>query len=89
LKSISNLNCPGDLPSHTPVQEWHIQHLTALLQRKSLTHNYLGGIKKFSIVSALLSCSMASVELLFMLGPTCECPTAAVKYVIVAREMLL
>lgn len=61
----------------------------ALLQRKRLTHNYLGEIQKFTIVSARLSCSVASVELLFVPGPTCECPTVAVKYIIVAHEMLL
>lgn len=69
--------------------EWHIQHIMAPLQRKSLTHNYLGEIQKFTIVSAWLSCSVASVELLFMPGPTCECPRVAVKYIIVTHEMLL
>lgn len=67
LQSISNLNCPANLPPHTPVQEWHIQHLMGLLQRKHLTHSYLGEIQKFTIVSARLSCSLASVELLFSL----------------------
>lgn len=67
LQSISNLNCPADLPPHTPVQEWHIQHPMGLLQRKHLTHSYLGEIQKFTIVSVRLSCSMASVKLLFSL----------------------
>lgn len=67
LQSISNLNCPADLPPHTPIQEWHIQHLMGLLQRKHLTHSYLGEIQKSTIVSAWLSCSVASVELLFSL----------------------
>lgn len=65
LQSISSFNCPADLPPCTPIQEWHIQHLMDLLQRKHLTHSYLGEIQKFTIVSAVLSCSVASVELLF------------------------
>lgn len=67
LRSISNFNCPADLPPHTPIQEWHIQHLMGPLQRKHLTHSNLGEIQKFPIVSARLSCSLASVELLFSL----------------------
>lgn len=34
LQTISNLSCPADLPPHTPIQEWHIQHLMGPLQRK-------------------------------------------------------
>lgn len=61
----------------------------APLQRKCLTHNCLGEAQKFTIVPAQLSCSTASLELLFMPGPTCKCLTVAVKYIIVAHEMLL
>lgn len=52
-------------------------------QRKTLTHNCLDGVQTFTIVSARLSCSTTSLELLFI---TCTCPTVAVKYVIVAPK---